>query len=457
MTKWFLLPLMCIFGLSGLAQSVTSYSPEKPTWGDTLKIKYDAAAKEAKLKGHDTLFLVYYIEYPDRSAKAWVKMKKTGTAFSAEIPVAEGSAALVLHFAGKEAQDSTASRTAYVYTKAGKPARGANALKIEAADENYLNYFKEELSLYPDNYVAYRLKWTIDFEMRNSRKGVMDALRNEVSALKQKLNNPTPELLYALALGDLLVDQEPEARQMIKDLVAKFPKSPLIRRALIEYDQQIAALQLATTEGPDEIQKLRVDLAMKNPESEFGRDLFRSAPADKSLHLDWIEKAYQAWIKDEPRNPVPYQVIAEVYLQRGINTQKSLELINKALNLTLEGYLLLYEDVSGYLFRAYLPRLYRARADAETKLKNFPSALADLAAAIETSADQKGPLYERIGRIWEDQGYTTKAEESYLQAFMAGDSKARDRLQALYKKTRGTEKGFTEYLDKKRAEGRRRK
>lgn len=445
--------VLFLFCMTGLARpAASSFAPENPKWGDTLTVTYNAAAASAKLRGKRDLYLVYFVDYPDYSERQWTKMKKAGAVFTATIKVAEPVAVYSFHFVSSDDYDSAAFQTAYVSTRAGKPARGANAFKLGNADENYMKYFTEEVTLYPDNYVAYRLKWGIDYDLRKVRKGVLDGLRSEISDFKKKVTQETPSSLYALAFGSLVIDQEPPARAYIKKLAENFAKSPLVERAITDYETQTNSMAVPDEKALSEVQALKLKLAAQYPESSLARNFIHATLGDPAIPLDLVEKIAPLWRKAEPNNPLPLMALGEAYAVRGVQLDKSRELLTQALTLTRGGYLRLYEDTSGHLYKIYLPRLYRTRAEVHLKNKQYVSALSDVNSAIEVGPAQRGHYYEFRGQIREAQQLLDRAEEDYLQAYFGGNSHAREPLRALYRKRNGSEKGFQEYLNKKRTE-----
>ena len=430
-------------------QAVATMRPDKPRWGDTLIITYNQEAESAQLKGKEQIYLVYFLYFPDTSDQKWVAMKKEDNAFKATVSVPKGASGFQLYFITKEKWDRDATQSVMIYDEEGKPVRGAYLVNMD---------WKKELELYPDNYRAYKFKWMM-LSYEKGEKEAIGEVKNDLSKLEQ-IKQITPELLLALSYGYILTGDEDRSRSYLRTLYDKFASHPMLLEAIIMYEGQ-TYVQGTKGEGPEEVKQMKIDIIRRYPTGEIAREGFtlESLAWDSTVSIDIIENAANLWIKDQPDNPWPYYVLAAAYQKRDMHLDKAEELISKALELTLEGKLRLYEDVSGSLTKLKLPQFYEMRARIRIAKGNLHDALGDINSALDIAPEtyHKGNLYILRGAVCEQLGYKEKAENDYLLAHLEGEEEAKNKLLSLYKSTHNTEEGFEDYLKLKEKELRKEK
>jgi len=151
---------LIIVGLAVLCASlalaqISRVEPDQPRWGQTLTIIYDTAAPGAKFTANDEVFVSAKLCFPDHIETVSARMSKAGSQFNSELKLKENLSSISFHFITMSGGwDEQAYRTVPVYRTDGQAARGAFASRLSSG--RYLEFFKQEVALYPDNYSAYR-------------------------------------------------------------------------------------------------------------------------------------------------------------------------------------------------------------------------------------------------------------------------------------------------------------
>jgi tetratricopeptide (TPR) repeat protein len=295
-------------------------------------------------------------------------MEKEENVFKNEITVKQGLSFVAFYFITLTDWDRTASISSMIYRDDGVPARGAHQRKMYYSDSQISDsLFYKELSLYPDNYSAYRDKW---FMASITQKGKVDSVVGaDMKHLAKKVKDEPVEYLYALSYGYLLLKQEEESRSIIKKLIERYPTSPLTGKALDSYEYQAFAQQLKG-EGPEEIKELKRNYITLFPNTRYAREQIRILAHKEDFPLEAVEEICLLWKEKEPDHPWPYYSLATAYLKHNEKLDKASQLMDKAITLMLQGKLRLYEDISGGITKMTLPRAYVSRAEIAMKRNN---------------------------------------------------------------------------------------
>jgi len=445
LSSWILLLFSGLFlwPLAGRAQ-IAKLTPEQPKWGDTIRVTYDPRAEGAAFLPGDDVYAICHIYLENGVAQKWTKMEKTGDVFSCEIPVKEGMAYQNIYFITLENWDRKADLSAAICRKAGVLARGANQQKmISSSPEEYLDYFKKERDLYPDNLAVFRDKWFIQgaFDKAN----LVSTVEKDMDDLEKRLSQPSVELLYSLSYGHLLLSQEPEARNIIRMLVERYPQSFYTGFAISSYEYQVFS-QGIKGEGPEEVKKMKKKLLTDNPLSRFARDQISYFVEDEDVSLDVIRSVCEPWMKEEQDNPLPYSVLAEAYDKKTAEHGKATQFMDKAIALLLQGKLRLHNDISGIRTQLYLPGWHQKRAEIHLRSGDLAKAIADIKTAQALEKEARPESFETEGTIWQKLGLYERAEKAWLEASKLGSKEAENSLKEIYqKRNQGTE-GFEAYL-----------
>jgi hypothetical protein len=187
------LSFLVFLSVNALAQ-ISRIEPAQPRWGQKLTIIYDTTAAGAKFTADDEVYVALRLSFPSYGENASARMVKIGKLFKAEFPIKENLSGVAAHFIALDGGwDEAAYTTAMIYRADGKPARGAYATKINA--RRYRELFEQETALYPDNYSAYRAKWSAAALIEND--GGAGLIKSDLGKLG-RVNPETAESLCAL-------------------------------------------------------------------------------------------------------------------------------------------------------------------------------------------------------------------------------------------------------------------
>src|SRR5262249_52242952 len=152
-----------------------------------------------------------------------------------------------------------------IYRADGKPARGAFAGRINA--RRYRELFEQEIALYPDNYSAFRAKWSTAALIESD--GAAGLIKSDTGKLS-RVSNETAEQLSALSFGSLMLGREGKSLELIRRLFGKYPDDLYTAQAISDYERLIVERNLPG-DGTAEIAKLKREVIRRNPQTEFAR------------------------------------------------------------------------------------------------------------------------------------------------------------------------------------------
>jgi thiol-disulfide isomerase/thioredoxin len=430
---WLLLFVIC-------AQAqVSSFQPAQPRWGQTLTIVYDSAVASAKFSVADDVYVCAKLIYPDHAENLALRMAKVGKQHRAELRLKEGVAEISAHFISlTEGWDEWAYTILAVYRGDGQPARGALVSKISSG--RYLEFFKQETALYPDNYSAYRMKWETA-ALIDAKKNAGE-INSDIRLLSRKPENA--ELLYALSFGYLLTGREADSRDTIRRLAANFAASPFAGMAVKDYEEQAA--NLPPGNGLTEVARLKLEIVKANPASDFARSAMQALAADSRAPLELIERIAGSWQRAEPENPLPHFNLAAACLNRYQNYGQVRPSLERAIELLLAGKLRFHGDINGKQSGAMLPEAYRMSADLAFRRQQFDEALVAVETAKAFARENDFGPFLLQAKILQAIGKNTFAEAAFIEAWRRGSQEAEESLKVVYKGRRGSLAGFDEYL-----------
>lgn len=439
--------ILLLTPITGISQ-VTKIIPEKPKWGDKLQVIYNPKAESAKFLPGDEIYAVCFVFLSDSTERRWAKMHKDGEIFKYVMPVEENMAFLTIYFLTSEHWDRKAKVSTMVYRSDGLPAKGAyiRTMKSSSSKENYLDFFKKEIELYPDNYIAYRDKWFIqrDFDPKNLKI----TIKQDINLLEKKLNDGPVELLYSLSYGYMELGERRKSHTILKEMIEKYPYSYYTGRALDFYERQTSSKQVKGEDAVN-LERMKLELIRKSPKSQYSREKVRLLSRQMEVPLSLIESICEHWINDEPGHPWPYFYLAMAYFERKKKLTQAAELANQAINHLLKGKLLLYEDHTGIITKMEMPWFYEISSDIHSQLSNYAKALADIKTAKLLQIEPRPGYHLKEAIIWQKVGIYSKAEQECLRAIKLGSAEAKDFLKEIYLKRNNTLNGFQEYISER--------
>lgn len=425
-------------------------SPAQPKWGDTLRISYNPAAGSPALAPGDQIYAVYFAYFKDSSRQKWVGMEKDGQRLRAEIPIEKGMAFVTVYFLTLDTWDRKTSASTMVYRPDGMPAEGANqnAMLSLGSERDYLDFFRRERELYPDNYAVFRDKW---FVMQvYDRENQKSAVSGDMPILQDPGILESACLLFALNYGHLILENEAASLKVMRRMVEAFPRSHLTGLAIQSYDDFVFSNQIEG-EGPKEAEALKRRLIEKSPESEYARDQVVYLAGREDMSLSLTDRICRPWMKDAPDNPQPHYALALAHLTQNQSLEQAQEFIDRAASLLFQGKLRFYRDISGEMTRRAMPLYLHLSSKIRFQQGDFTGALRDLKAARAFQDEVDPDFFLHEAHIWSQLGYAKNAEHALLEAHRLGGPEAKAELEALYRKRNGTGEGFRAYLDEKSA------
>jgi peroxiredoxin len=433
------------FFLPGTGQAqIAKMTPEQPKWGDTIQVTYDPKAVGASFLPGDDVYAIFHISLEDGVDQKWVKMRKKGEVFFGKIPVEKGMAYLNVYIITLENWDQKAILSAMVDREDGVPARGANQqMMISSSPEEYLDYFKKERDLYPDNFAVFRDKWF--FQGAVDKANLLLIVEKDMAELTKKTTGQTDGLLYSLSYGHMLLDNEQEGRRLVRSLVEKYPQSFYTGFAISNYDYQVFSKRIKG-EGPEEVRTMKKKLLTENPWSRYAREQIAYFVGEEDVSLEVIRSVCEPWMEEEKDNPLPYSVLADAYDKKTEEHGKAIRYLDKAIALLLQGKLRLYRDISGLMTQRYLPRWHQKRAEIQLRVGDLAKALSDIKTAQAFQKEARPEYFETEGTIWQKLGLYDRAENAWLKASRLGSKEAENSLKEIYQKRNESTEGFDAYL-----------
>ncbi len=432
--------ILFIIETNSFAQ-ISRIDPEQPLWNQTLTIIYDTASPGAKFTLEDDIYVYARLSFPGDAEHFSSRMVKDGNRFKCRFDVRANLSAAGFHFITLNGGwDEGAYTTAIFYRDDGRPARGAFEGKI--GSQRYLEFFKQETDLYPDNYSAYRAKWSTAFAFEGQKAvGMINSDMRKLSGGRSE----TAELLSALSYGHLLQGREDKCIELIQRLFVRYPDSNYMALAIGDYE-----LDYANRGSPvnisNEVMRTKLAIIRQFPGSEFARTASTAMSRDQRASLPLIEAIAQQWMKKEPDNPQGYFNLAQAYKNQYQKYDQATPLIEKAIGLLNEGKLRLYGDVNGKRTNEMLYEAYLTGAELAFRQTKFDKAIVAVKAAQLFEQETGGASHLLEAKVWLALTQETKAEAAFIEAWRRGSRDAEERLKERYKNRTGDLQGFDEYL-----------
>lgn len=205
---------------------------------------------------------------------------------------------------------------------------GSDGLRREDLDLA-LSAIKEEISLYPDNYVVFRLKYSILLKKHQYSSNVREVVGVELDSLLQV--NPNNNEILQMAAGSFrMIGEIDKAEQIEKRIIDLNPRSD---RAAYENLQDILEIK----DSSNKLIKLESFLE-EYPDSRFEEFVFSNITSTV-IDLDDVEKIMQTGdkllkIAETPSGAGSLAGIAGVFSEKNIHLDRAVRYAEKALSLT---------------------------------------------------------------------------------------------------------------------------
>lgn len=436
---------------------ISRAEPSEPRWGDTIHVTYDTKASGAAFVAGDDVSVVVTENAYVASRTVSFGMKGEGAAFTAEVPVPDGTSFLTLSFVTRGAYDDKADIELPIRTRDGDFARGAwlqkanrmHRLTCDGKRCNFDEVYDKELAAHPDSFEVYPARWT-RIQVMN-RKYFEEIVTADLKRLPPETPDEPADLVHARLAGALALGQGRTAKALLFDLLHRFPRADETAEAFSDV-LKATMLKMPGLPSMSDVQAAAFEAVRSEPDGALARQIGEMGGFGKDLPVETIETICSAWETHDPGSPDPFVTLARAYADRGIKTDEGVQAIGKALDLMFTGAARLAGDVHGYYLQYTLPDAYVLDAKLHLARNELPEAYAAALAAapILRPDDPRALVLE--GKIWMAAGDWKQAESAFAKTLSIGSGDwGRKDLETLYASRHGSDAGFDDYLKGLRA------
>ncbi|MEP0823805.1 MAG: TlpA family protein disulfide reductase [Ignavibacterium sp.] len=316
---------------------VVTISPEHPRIGDTVTLTYNAAAKAAQHRDVTELTAeVLLARESEMALLLEVPMQKSGTLWKGSFKLTDDRTRVVLlRFVSGDVVDDNGEQCwdVLVFSTDGHPVRGAHLQRaLIHRSRSYFGFNRqknddaawadlaEEQRLYPDNWRATTLGWSLASRIKPGQETML-TIKQELEELYRKHEN-NEEVIISLLYWFEQTDQKERADFIRSEWLQKSPHGKVAS----------AARQTAVFAERDPLRK--VELL-----EQFLKDFPQT---DDNLHSLLVSFCIQAKLYDKALdllehhpnpNPQSYNSIAWQLIEAGTDLEKAVSLAKKGLDL----------------------------------------------------------------------------------------------------------------------------
>ena len=400
--------LLPVLTLSAASRAVIE--PSQPKWGDTIQLIYHSDAAGAKLHSRDNVVALVTIWYPENVEQKRVPMAPANGRLEASLAVPENASFLNCYFVTRDAYDGPAS--SMIWNRAGQPARDAwhESMTTPYLAADYRDRAAKELALYPDNWAVYRDIWFLSAKEADRA----EIVRRDMALIAAGAPERPLGALYSLAYGHLLLNDEAKSREVLAEMVKRFPDALKTYWSLSSYEYE-SQVRHFSGDGPAQVRAWRLDYVQLHPATATARGDIDSAGA-ATLPAATLEAICRPWIAEEPRNPKPYMALAAALRRDPAHTAEALAYTETALTLLLEGELRLHGDVFGKITEFLLPSLFHSASELALATGKPLAALSYAKAAQSIGPQRRSEDCEAEARVWLALGHPSLAKAARRQS-----------------------------------------
>ncbi len=266
-------------------------------------------------------------------------------------------------------------------------------------------------------------------------------------------NRTRRDYLCALSYGYLLLKQEPKSREIIQQMMMRFPTSPLTELAFGDYWYQAFSQQIKG-EGPAEVEKIAAEVHRAQSGHGAGPrmgDLVCLSTGSPAHHR---RSHFSKMDGRATGTSTSIFCFSSGLLHTSQKLNQAAESIEKGLTFFLQGKSCLYGDLGGQEAEMYLPSAFLTSADIYLLQGSYSKALGAVKAGQAFAKNTTVKSFFVEGEIWSQLGNTARAEAAYLEAANRGSKDAEGKLKIIYGAKQGSLTGFEEYLAKAKAKQR---
>lgn len=429
-----------------LLGQTTFYSPEKPQANDEVTIQYNTENKKAKFTITDEIYVIIASAYENGGyTTRYEKMQKESNLFKLKIKVSENDAYYHLYFITlmESSYDFNADVEFKIFSNTGQPVK--NACSRAMGFTNYVQEMNEELKYYPENYSVYRTKWFMDkFSQPDKYK---DILKSELEKISKTKNNSI-ELMYAKSYGYLLLGDLENSCNIILEMIKQYPDEAYTYLSL---DSFMYEYQINNYNNPliNKIKNAAESIILNHADSEYSWNLIFSH--SQLFPDECVLSVCNERILKNHEDPFPYIFAAEIMNRNNSNLEDAMNKIEKAIELTMNGFMRFNKDIGGKLSIVYKPRIYYIHGEIAFKLKKYYKALSavKIGESVAIQSSEKADLFFLEGDILYSMKDYKLAEEAYFQAWKNGNNKAKEKIRECYNVLQKNNGGFEQYFNSK--------
>jgi len=420
---------------------ISRIDPPKPRQGESITITYDPAIPGAELKLGDEVYAVGSFLFDVRQPSVRLRLNKVNGVLQGNLGIDPTAAYLRLSFVTRHAHDSKADLATMIYRQDGAPARGAYRAAMYDRNADAVTLAQQELAAYPDDFMTYRDKWLFA-GMMMKRDAKLAMIQKDMAAISMTPQTQSPDWLYAVALGYLELGNERKARELLVDMIERYPSWGSTGDLLDWFDRIVKSADYKA-----EADGWRRDLVKRFPGSGYARFVINGLAAQEDFPLAGTQAVVRKWTTDEPKDPDPYLALGIACSTHHQDFGDAHIALEKAILLLLAGEYRIQGDWAGSLTRRRLYEAYSTEAEIFQDERNYPQALAAAKAAqsFETDIQGRGQVLE--GKVWQAVSDDGRAESAYLEAWHREPDAGEAPLKSFYQTTHGNLKSFEQYLD----------
>lgn len=413
--------------------------PEKPIWGDTLRVSYDTKEKAARLHGEQPLFAKVTCWMQDGSYQWRILSLLPDGSSNKSLVIAPNTASLSVRFYTLQKDDERAARRLYIYDKKkAQPVAGAHWEDFFTAPIRPL--FETERHRYPHQYLTYAKYFNVVSMLlgaEDSRKTI-DSLLPVLEVAMTGKEPATAGLLAALCVGYAKSGKMAQAKPILLQLLTRYTAAAETDLALSLYNYEYYKTSGKTIE--EDIRQPLKTIYVQHPGSALAgnTNVTYYLSQEKDIPLVAFEHALRPRYADGSLPYYGFDKLPELYLDRKEKPDSAKAILLRAIGEWQAGTVNHQYRLSASQYSLYVPYLLLLLAKAEYQLLQYTEAVLHASAGITLVA---GSNYE--GNLLPDllavraqanraHGNLNLALEDYKQLYRTGKEEMADSIRAIF-------------------------
>lgn len=411
-------------------QDVAGYLPENPKDGEDITIWYNPHVDRALFKEGEEVHCAITVLYAENfeSSRDLIPMTIDQDKFQCSYRIPGKAMTLFVYF---------------ITVSSGGLDRFSLLIDVMAKDRG-----DKKTAAYPG--YAFRDKW-FNYPFLFSADSVTIKIREEMKLLEPFRKKDQVGTLYSESYGNILTGEEDKARELIREMLERYPSHQLTFQAMDSYCYSVVAGKIESDEGAHEIDSLMTCMVTRFPKKQFSQ-LYLNSHDASSLQTRTIEKICRRWLHKEPDNPLAIIRLVDRYNRDQVKARKTIRMCDKGVKLIAQNKLRKHMDYKGSLGRRYSAYLYTIKASA---LLNSGEPI-DALHAIQAANGYQPQNHKQLlveGEIWMKLHNYSEAEKVLLSSMKLGGSDAKYLLKRIFEFSDQNGTSFEAYLSRKLGSG----